>query len=139
MLAPAPRESPADIRQAAFRRRVGPGAMRTWFKIARAWGLTDKQAATLLGAGLSTYRRWKQNPERALDIGPMERLSLLLGIYKDLQILVPRTDAADEWVHRPNRNPLFGGRTPLQRMLGGLTQDLVDVRRHLDAERGGWA
>jgi len=132
-------ESRADIRSAAYRRKVGPGALRTWFNIARAWRLTDRDAATLLGTGLSTYRRWKRNPQVTLDVGQMERLSLLLGIYKDLEILLPRPDAADSWVRRENHNPLFGGRTPLDRMLGGLTQDLVVVRRHLDAERGGWA
>lgn len=130
-------ESRADIRSSAYRREVGPGALRTWFNIAQAWRLTDREAATLLGTGLSTYRRWKRNPEVTLDIGQMERLSLLLGIYKDLEILLPRADAADSWIRRENQNPLFGGRTPLDRMLGGLTQDLAMVRRHLDAERGG--
>ena len=128
-----------NIRDAEARRRFGPGALRTWFRIAESWQLNDAQAATLLGAGVSTYRRWKRSPEVTLDVGQIERLSLLLGIYKGLQILLPRQDAADEWVRRPNSNPLFGGRRPLDRMLGGLTQDLVDVRRHLDAQRGGWA
>lgn len=139
LTAPSVEESRADIRNSAYRRRVGPGALRTWFNIASAWRLTDREAATLLGTGLSTYRRWKRNPQVTLDVGQMERLSLLLGIYKDLEILLPRPDAADSWVRRENQNPLFGGRSPLNRMLGGLTQDLVMVRRHLDAERGGWA
>lgn len=125
-----------DLRDASARRRHGPGALRTWFRIAERWGLSEREAATLLGAGASSYRRWKRNPEVALDIGQMERLSLLLGIYKDLEVLLPRPDAADAWIKRPNDNPLFGGQRPLDRMLGGLTQDLAVVRRHLDAERG---
>jgi hypothetical protein len=138
-LAQEPRSAGFDLRDAAARRRHGPAALRTWFRIAEQWRLTDREAAILLGAGASTYRRWKRNPEVTLDIGQMERLSLLLGIYKSLEVLLPRPDAADAWIRRPNGNPLFGGQPPLDRMLGGLTQDIALVRRHLDAERGGWA
>lgn len=131
--------TPTNINDSAMRGRASPGALRTWFAIASAWRLTDGQAARLLGTPLSTYRRWKRAPKAALDVTHMERLSLLLGIYKNLEILLPNPDAADGWVTQPNRNPMFGGKTPLDRMLGGLTQDLLAVRRHLDAERGGWA
>lgn len=128
-----------DINDSTMRRRTSPGALRTWFAIANAWRLTDTQAARLLGTPLSTYRRWKRAPQVTLDVTHMERLSLLLGIYKNLEILLPNPDAADGWVKQANRNPMFGGNAPLDRMLGGLTQDLLAVRRHLDAERGGWA
>lgn len=129
--------TPTAINDSAMRRRTSPGALRTWLTIAAAWRLTDTQAARLLGAPLSTYRRWKRAPQVTLGVNHMERLSLLLGIYKNLEILLPNPDAADGWVKKANRNPVFGGRRPLDRMLGGLTQDLLAVRRHLDAERGG--
>ncbi|ROO27080.1 MbcA/ParS/Xre antitoxin family protein [Salinisphaera japonica] len=129
----------ATVHDADTRRRISGGGLRTWFNIASDWGLTDRQAACLLGAPTSTYRRWKTKPEATLDIGQIERLSLLLGIYKALQILLPRVDAADSWIHRANTSPLFGGQSPLERMLAGLTEDIALVRRHLDAERGGWA
>lgn len=131
--------TPLDINDPAMRRHASPGALRTWFAIAGAWRLTDTQAARLLGTPLSTYRRWKRAPQVTLDVNQMERLSLLLGIYKDLEILLPNADAADGWIKQPNRNLVFAGQAPLDRMLGGLTQDLLAVRRHLDAERGGWA
>ncbi|MBO9470551.1 DUF2384 domain-containing protein [Endozoicomonas sp. G2_2] len=118
---------------------MSPGALRTWFGIAKHWALTDVQAARLLGTPASTYRRWKRRPDVTLDVGQIERLSLLLGIYKGLEMLLPRADAADAWVKRPNSNPIFGGATPLERMLAGHIEDLAIVRRHLDAERGGWA
>jgi len=128
-----------DIHDAQLRRRMSPGALRTWFGIAGQWTLTDIQAARLLGTPTSTYRRWKRAPEVTLDVGQMERLSLLLGIYKSLEMLLPRADAADGWIKRANSNPLFGGASPLERMLAGHIEDLAVVRRHLDAERGGWA
>ncbi|GAB3670604.1 antitoxin Xre/MbcA/ParS toxin-binding domain-containing protein [Salinisphaera aquimarina] len=128
-----------DIHDAQLRRRMSPGALRTWFGIAKQWALTDVQAARLLGTPASTYRRWKRRPDVTLDVGQIERLSLLLGIYKGLEMLLPRADAADAWIKRPNSNPIFGGATPLKRMLAGHIEDLSTVRRHLDAERGGWA
>ncbi|ERJ20867.1 hypothetical protein SSPSH_000209 [Salinisphaera shabanensis E1L3A] len=137
--AAAQQDARADIHDAELRRRISPGALRTWFGIARQWGLTDIQAARLLGTPVSTYRRWKRAPNITLDVGQMERLSLLLGVYKSLEMLLPRADAADGWIKQPNSNPLFGGKTPLERMLAGHIEDLSVVRRHLDAERGGWA
>src|SRR5699024_1084572 len=91
---------PTDIHDAELRRRVSPGALRTWLAIARQWRLTDVQAARLLGAPLSTYRRWKRASNVTLDAGQIERVSLLLGIYKDLELLLPRAEAADGWVKR---------------------------------------
>ncbi|WP_348765023.1 MbcA/ParS/Xre antitoxin family protein [uncultured Salinisphaera sp.] len=137
--AAAQHDARADIHDAELRRRISPGALRSWFGIARQWALTDVQAARLLGTPVSTYRRWKRAPDITLDVGQMERLSLLLGIYKSLEMLLPRADAADGWIKQPNRNALFGGQTPLERMLAGHIEDLAVVRRHLDAERGGWA
>ena len=87
-----------DIHDAQLRRQMSPGALRSWFGIARQWGLTDVQAARLLGTPTSTYRRWKRAPEVTLDVGQIERLSLLLGIYKGLEMLLPRADAADAWI-----------------------------------------
>lgn len=117
----------------------GPG-LRVFFNIADDWRLKDGEARVLLGVPASTYRRWKKGPDSVtLDVNQIERLSLLLGIYKALQILLPREDSADGWVSRPNHHPLFAGRPPLERMLSGQVSDLFIVREHLDAERGGWA
>ncbi len=126
------RSQPADQR-----RRMDAAAMRTYPNIAKAWGLRESEAALLLGAPPTTYRRWKADPERAtLDIGQRERMSLILGIYKALQILLPRAESADSWLKRPNQSPTFAGRAPLERLLGGQVSDLFVVRQFLDAARG---
>ena len=69
----------------------------------------------------------------------LERLSYLFGIYAALQILLPVGERADEWVRKPNAAPVFGGRSALERMLGGQVADLYVVRHYLDAQRGGKA
>ena len=123
---------------ATKRRDMGAAAMRTYPNISRRWGLKESEAALLLGVPDSTYRRWKQTPEQArLDANHLERMSLILGIYKALHILLPNQGAADSWLKRANSNPLFAGHTPMERLLSGHVSDLYVVRQHLDAARGG--
>ena len=69
----------------------------------------------------------------------LERLSYLFGIYAALQILLPVAQQADAWVRKPNAAPVFGGKSALDRMLGGQVADLYVVRHYLDAQRGGRA
>lgn len=117
--------------------QMDAAAMRTYPNIAKMWGLKERDAARLLGVADSTYRRWKSQPERArLDVSQRERMSLILGIYKALHILLPRPEVADGWLYRENSNPAFAGRKPIERMLAGQVSDLFVVRQHLDAARG---
>lgn len=122
-------------------REMSAAGLRAFFNIARDWQLGVEEQLVLLGApGRSTFFKWKASPASArLGRDTLERLSYILGIYKALQILLPDTSAADGWVRRPNTAPAFGGRSALDRMLGGNVGDLLAVRRHLDAARGGWA
>ncbi|WP_174770016.1 MbcA/ParS/Xre antitoxin family protein [Paraburkholderia hayleyella] len=120
---------------------MSAAGLRAFFNIARDWGLNiDEQIILLGGPGRSTFFKWKSAPHTArLGRDTLERLSLLLGIYKALQILLPPPAAADSWIKRPNSAPPFGGRPALSRMLAGNISDLVAVRQYLDAMRGGWA
>jgi hypothetical protein len=129
---PAPRPTAADMSAAG---------LRAFFKIAQHWTLSTDEQIVLLGSpGRSTFFKWKATPQTArLGRDTLERLSLILGIYKALQILLPLPEASDGWVKRPNAAPPFGGRRALDRMLAGNVSDLVAVRQYLDAMRGGWA
>ena len=122
-------------------RDLSAAGLRAFFNIAQAWGLNTDEQMTLLGSpGRSTFFKWKAAPENAdLKRDTLERLSYLLGIYKALQILLPDSSASDAWVKKPNAAPMFGGKSALQRLLGGNISDLLAVRQYLDARRGGWA
>lgn len=114
------------------------GALSTVLNILDAWGIDEPTRLRLLGVPRSTYYRWRKAPRSArLDTNTLERLSYLLGIYKDLQILLPDPEAADTWPNRQNDAPLFGGQPPISRMAAGHTADLYVVRQFLDAARGG--
>ncbi|WP_326489783.1 MbcA/ParS/Xre antitoxin family protein [Paraburkholderia sp. ZP32-5] len=120
---------------------MSAAGLRAFFNIARDWDLNADEQIVLLGSpGRSTFFKWKASPQTArLGRDTLERLSLLLGIYKALQILLPQPNSADNWIKRPNSAPPFGGRRALDRMLAGNISDLVAVRQYLDAMRGGWA
>lgn len=120
---------------------MAAAGLRTFFNIANRWGLSTDEQMVLLGSpGRSTLFKWKANPAAADPRrDTLERVSYVLGIYKALQILLPEPAAADAWVRKPNGAPLFGGKSALDRMLGGNVGDLMVVRQYLDAQRGGWA
>ena len=116
---------------------AGGAGLRAFTRIAELWHLTIPEQLSLLGiTSRSTYFKWRKEPQPRLPRDTLERLSYLLGIYKALQLLLPDTRAADEWIRRPNEAPQFGGRSALQRMLSGNVADLFVVRQYLDAQRG---
>lgn len=136
--------TPASAAQAKSQpssRDMSAAGLRAFFNIAHDWGLSEQEQLVLLGQpSRSTFYKWKSAPKAAdLKRDTLERLSYLMGIYKALQILLPDPSAADAWVKKPNAAPLFGGKSALDRMLGGNVGDLMVVRQYLDARRGGWA
>jgi hypothetical protein len=118
--------------------QISQSALRTFFNIASVWKLDADQAMTLLGLdSRSTYFKWKKNPETAkLNPDKLERLSYIFGIYKALQVLLPKPEAADDWIKRPNTAMPFQGKSALDRMLSGRVADLYVVREYLDGQRG---
>ncbi len=128
----------ATNRPAPDAQRVASAALESFFNLSERWGLSASQERTLLGnPPESTFYKWKaERTARRLGRDVLDRISYLLGIYKALHMLLPSPRAADEWVKKPNRAPLFQGASALERMLGGSVVDLADVRRYLDAQRG---
>ena len=113
---------------------TGP-ALRTFFRIADAWSLKEQEQMRLLGLdSRSTFQSWKRGAVAAVPKDTLERISYILGIYKGLQILLPKT--ADQWVRKPNAAALFGGRSAIERMTSGNVADLYVVRQYIDAQRG---
>ena len=116
---------------------AGAAGLRAFARIAELWHLSIAEQLTLLGlSSRSTYFKWRKEPEVRLPRDTLERISYILGIYKALQLLLPDTRAADEWVRRPNEAAVFGGKSALERMLSGNVSDLYIVRQYLDAQRG---
>jgi hypothetical protein len=128
--------APAVVPQHLDASKLARAGLATFFNIAEEWQLDSAKQMTLLGlTSRTTFFRWKKVAPTVLPPDTLERLSHVFGIYKSLQILLPGTASAG-WVHRPNDAPLFGGRSALDLMLGGVA-GLFLVRAYLDGERGG--
>lgn len=113
---------------------TGP-ALRTFFRIAEAWGLKEPEQMRLLGLDRrSTLQSWKRGVIATLPKDALERISYIMGIYKGLHIVLPKT--ADDWVRKPNTAHVFGGSSALDRMMSGNVADLYVVRQYIDAQRG---
>lgn len=126
-------------RDAKVRRQMSGPALRTFFNIAAAWQLDTEEQRALLGwPPESTFFKYKGGQAGPLPYDMLMRISLVLGIYKDLRILYPEHGLADRWLKLPNSNPLFGGKPALALMIADGMDGLYQVRRLLDARRGGW-
>lgn len=126
-----------DLSTRDVQERLSPAAVRAFFKIADAWTLRDESARQLIG-GVSNgvFYQLKQGREKILDQDKLTRVSLLVGIFKALNILYSRK-LADAWINAPNVNPMFQAETPLAYMIKGGVPAMVRVRQLLDARRGG--
>ncbi len=131
--------APDERRDPKVRRQMSGPAVRTFFNVAAAWKLSAEQQRALLGwPPESTFYKYKAGQPGTLSYDLLIRISLVLGIYKDLRILYPDESLAHAWVRLPNSNPLFGGKPALDLMMEGGIDGLYQVRRLLDARRGAW-
>jgi hypothetical protein len=130
-------DSGANLGNAAERAELSPAAIKAFLNLRRKWSLTEEQSRALLGGvASSTFHAWKSNPKRTLDQDTLVRISLLIGIYKALNIYFGKP-WADRWITLENRGSLFAGRTPIAYMIQRGQPGMLEVRRMLDAWRGG--
>ena len=128
----------ADLTNTAERERLSPSAIRAFLNICEKWALTEVQARALLGGiASSTFHAWKSDPEsQKLSQDTLVRISLVIGIYKALHIYFSKA-WADRWIRLANRGALFLGRPPIDFMIRHGQPGMLEVRRMLDAWRGG--
>ena len=84
----------------------------------------------------STFHKYKSGDVGPLSFDTLTRISLVLGVYKSLQILYPEQAFADRWIRMPNVNPLFAGRAPIAFLADAGIDGLFQLRRLLDSRRG---
>jgi hypothetical protein len=126
-----------DFSAEADRARLSRVALKAYRRLVTQWGLTGQQAAALLDVSTSTWERLKQEGrDKSLSQDQLTRISALVGIYKALHLLFV-DDMADRWPRLANRGPLFAGLTPIDSMIRGGIPQMLDVRRYVDAVRGG--
>lgn len=134
----APAFTAADLRDPEARRRVSAPAVRLFLRVCDLWDLkVDERRALLGGISRQTYHNWKSGQVGALTRDQLERISLTLGVLKGLRLVFAEDAHAFGWLKAANAEPPFAGRSPLAHMTDGGLAELADVRRYLDAWRGG--
>jgi hypothetical protein len=125
------------LRDPKVRERMSPTAVKLFMQLTDVWRLAIDQRRALLGdISRPTYHNWQGGKIGTLSRDQLERISLVLGIHKGLKLLFADEASANRWFTSPNRDLPFGGKSPLQRALGGSIDDLYAVRRYIDAWRG---
>lgn len=119
------------------RARLSGTAAKAFVRLAKQWGLSNGESAALLGVSPSTWDRIKRGDRaEALSQDQLTRVSALVGTFKGLRLLF--ADAmADRWPQLPNKGPLFENRRPIDAMIEGGIPRMLEVRRYIDAVRGG--
>jgi hypothetical protein len=127
---------PQTFADESDRARLSEVALKAFLALMKAWNLSHAEASALLGVSPSTLDRMKRGYRPTLSQDQLTRVSALVGVYKGLHLLF--ADAtADEWARRPNRGPLFDRETPIAAMIEGGIPRMLEVRRYVDAARGG--
>jgi hypothetical protein len=118
------------------RARLSDVARKAFLALMKTWDLSNAEASALLGVSASTLDRMKRGSRPALSQDQLTRVSALVGVYKGLHLLFA-DETADEWARRPNSGPLFERDTPIGAMIEGGIPRMLEVRRYVDAVRGG--
>ncbi|CEK11006.1 antitoxin Xre-like helix-turn-helix domain-containing protein [Legionella hackeliae] len=101
------------------------------------FNFTKDEALRLMGdMPVSSYYKGIKKLDGNLTRDEKERISLLLGIYKNLRILFVDSSQAMSWINRENTLPPFNGITPRSYLMEGSLMRLAEVRRFLDFWRG---
>jgi len=111
--------------------RLSKVGLKLFFALSEKWNLTQDNQLVLLGqSSRSTLRNWKDKIDSNADINlkpdTIERLSLIAGIRKGVEILYPE-NRWDDYMYQPNS--AFDGDS-------GSVGALYDARRYLDVNRG---
>lgn len=131
------RAVPQTFSVPADRERLTPAAAEAVRGLAAHWKLTGDEMSALLGVSTSTWDRIRAGArEQAFSQDQLTRISALVGVFKGLHLLFA-DDMADRWPRLRNSGPLFDNQTPIDAMVRGGIPLMLDVRRHVDALRGG--
>lgn len=132
----------ADRFSPANRRRLSAPALRTFLNIADLWGLHEREQIQILGnPPRSTFYNWakqvRQHQDIILEAETLMRISAVLGIHQGLSPLFADELDAIAWLRQAHVATVFGGRSPMELIVSGQQDNLMTVRRFIDAARMG--
>lgn len=119
------------------RKRLTSVALKAFRRLAERWALSNTESASLLGVSVTTWERIKRGAwDGDLTQDQLTRVSALVGIFKGLRLLFA-DDMETRWLRLKNSGPLFNRATPVEAMVEGGIPLMLEIRRYVDATRGG--
>jgi len=128
---------PQNFASPEDRARLSAPALTAFRALAGHWGLSNAEAAALLGVSESTWDRIKRARwNQPLSQDQLTRASAAIGLYKGLHLLFV-DGTADRWPKLANAGPIFRRRSPVEAMIEGGIPVMLETRLLVDAVRGG--
>ena len=119
------------------RARLSEVAIKAFLALVKAWGLSNAEAAGLLGVSASSLDRIKRGYRPTLSQDQLTRVSALVGVFQGPASSVRRQHGRRLGPQAESRRRCSTGRTPIEAMIEGGIPRMLDVRRYVDAVRGG--
>ena len=99
----------------------------------KAWKLDDSDAERLLDVDKETWLQIKNGTwSKPLAQEQLMRISAVIGLHRALHSHFDESPA-NSWVKRPNTEPIFSGRKPLDVMIKGRLPMMIRVRRYMNS------
>lgn len=112
-------------------KEVSNVALSAFWKIMDQWGVESEDQISLIG--IKTDLRCDELKEMnvsSLSSEMVARISLVLNIYKYLEILLPNREQSRAWINKSN--DAFGGETALMVILADNVNGLLTVTEYLN-------
>ena len=123
--------NPEEILAKAGPAKVGRVTRKLFQGVAADWALSEAERAGVLGLpDVQVYRHWLETDDGPVAAEALERVSLLVGIYRALLPQIP-SGQTGRWLRQSLA--AFEGRSALQVMLSDGLAGLYRVREYLDA------
>lgn len=127
----------AILGDATTRKAYSATAIKAFIRIMEQWDMSIGERCALLGdVPKQTYYKWARNNVATLSRDQLERIGIVLGIFKALKLLFSNEGGRARWLKGANDDYAFKGLSPAQRMVQGGMTDLYAVRQYVDALRG---
>lgn len=123
-------------------RLSGPG-LRTFLNVALRWRLSEEELVQLLRTSSEDeLRHWAEAAQAqqslTLETEVLMRISAVLGLFGDLRQIIATADEEHRWLRGKNNAAPFLGRAPIEVLLNGTLENLLDVRRYVLALGQGY-